>query len=175
MGALNIKTFEPFSKNPSISKIFREIGYADELGSGMRNSYKYTRLYSGAEPEFIEGDIFKIIIPLSNNAMTKVGPGVTDNSAKPPKKTAELKPPKKTAEKRIPQKTLQHRGKILELMSDNEWHRVPELCEMMSLSDRRLREILQGMVAEGIVEDDGQTKGKKYKIIALLEEREGKE
>lgn len=77
IGALDIRSFEPFPKNPAISKVFREIGYADELGSGMRNSYKYTRLYSGAEPEFIEGDIFKIIIPLSVGSMTKVGPGTS--------------------------------------------------------------------------------------------------
>lgn len=75
IGALDIQSFEPFPKNPAISKIFREIGYADELGSGMRNSYKYTKLYSGAEPLFIEGDVFKIIIPLSVGSMTKVGPG----------------------------------------------------------------------------------------------------
>lgn len=74
IGALDIRTFEPFAKNPPISKVFREIGYADELSSGMRNSYKYTLMYSGAEPEFIEGDVFKIIIPLSVGTMTKVGP-----------------------------------------------------------------------------------------------------
>lgn len=77
IGALDIKTFEPFAKNPAISKVFREIGYADELGSGMRNSYKYTLMYSGTEPEFIEGDVFKIIIPLSVGSMTKVGPGTS--------------------------------------------------------------------------------------------------
>ena len=43
----------------------------------MRNSYKYTLMYSGAEPEFIEGDVFKIIIPLSVGSMTKVGPGTS--------------------------------------------------------------------------------------------------
>ena len=42
----------------------------------MRNSYKYTMMYSGAEPEFIEGDVFKII-PLSFGSMTKVGPGIS--------------------------------------------------------------------------------------------------
>lgn len=73
IGALNIETFKPFSKNPPLSKIFREIGYADELGSGMRNSYKYTRLYSGAEPKFIEGDVFEIIIPLTTGSLIKVG------------------------------------------------------------------------------------------------------
>ena len=77
IGTLDIESFRPFAKNPPISKIFREIGYADELGSGMRNSYKYTKLYSGAEPEFIEGDVFEIIIPLTTGAMTKVGPEIS--------------------------------------------------------------------------------------------------
>jgi ATP-dependent DNA helicase RecG len=84
VGALNIDTFEPFPKNPAITKVFREIGFADELGSGMRNSYKYTKLYSGGEPEFIEGDVFKIIIPLTTGSMTKVGPGTQTESSKAP-------------------------------------------------------------------------------------------
>lgn len=54
--------------------MFRESGYADELGSGMRNSYKSTKMYSGATPEFIEGDVFQIVIPLTVGSMTKVGP-----------------------------------------------------------------------------------------------------
>lgn len=73
-GNLNLATFEPFPKHPAISKVFREIGFADELGSGMRNTYKYTRLYSGTEPQFVEGDIFRTIIPLSEAATATVGP-----------------------------------------------------------------------------------------------------
>ena len=45
--------------------MFREIGLAGELGSGMRNTYKYTKLYPGIEPEFMEGNIFRTIIPLT--------------------------------------------------------------------------------------------------------------
>ena len=73
-GVLELASFEPFQKNPPISKIFREIGLADELGSGMRNTYKYTRLYSGSEPEFVEGDIFRTIVPLKGAATATVGP-----------------------------------------------------------------------------------------------------
>ena len=80
IGSLDIETFQPFPKNPPISKVFREIGLADELGSGMRNTYKYTKLYSGAEPQFIEGDVFKTIIPLSPIATAKVGPSSTQDS-----------------------------------------------------------------------------------------------
>lgn len=73
MGALDLQKFEPFPKNPAISKVFREIGLADELGSGMRNTYKYTQLYSGQDPLFEEGDIFRTIIPLKKIATQKVG------------------------------------------------------------------------------------------------------
>lgn len=72
-GKLDIKKIEPFAKNPTISKVFREIGLADELGSGMKNTYKYTRLYSGKNPIFDEADIFKTTIPLKQIATLKVG------------------------------------------------------------------------------------------------------
>ena len=73
-GNLNLKAFRPFTKNPAIAKVFREIGLADELGSGMRNSYKYTKLYSGGEPVFTEADVFTTVIPLSEAATAIVGP-----------------------------------------------------------------------------------------------------
>lgn len=74
LGILDLTTFEPFPKNPAISKVFRETSLADELGSGMRNTYKYTQLYSGGTPEFIEGDVFRTIVPLDTVSVGKVGP-----------------------------------------------------------------------------------------------------
>ena len=38
-----------------------------------RNVYKYTQLYSGKNPIFEEGDIFRTIIPLKKIATRKVG------------------------------------------------------------------------------------------------------
>ena len=63
-GRIDPETFTPQSKNPIIAKFFMNIGRADQLGSGIRNLYKHMKLYSGGEPELIEGDIFKTIIPL---------------------------------------------------------------------------------------------------------------
>lgn len=73
IGILDLQKFEPFPKNPTISKVFREIGLVDKLGSGIRNTYKYTQLYSGQNPIFEEGDIFKTTIPLKKIATQKVG------------------------------------------------------------------------------------------------------
>ncbi len=63
-GNISIKDFTPYPKNPTIARMFKEIGLADELGSGVRNLLNYVKIYSGDEPVFIEEDIFKIIVPL---------------------------------------------------------------------------------------------------------------
>lgn len=63
-GVITINNCIPYSKNPKIAKIFREIGLADELGSGVRNITNYSEIYSGKEPIFEEGDIFKATVPL---------------------------------------------------------------------------------------------------------------
>jgi predicted HTH transcriptional regulator len=64
-GVINPANFSLFPKNPIISAFFREIGRAEALGSGVRNLFRYTKIYSaGIEPQLIEDNIFKIIIPL---------------------------------------------------------------------------------------------------------------
>ena len=59
--------FEPNPKNPTVADFFRNIGMADELGSGVRNLYKYGRRYSGQDPQLIDGDIFRIVVPLDDS------------------------------------------------------------------------------------------------------------
>ncbi len=56
----NIKPddFRPYTKNPTIAKVFKEIGYAEELGSGIRNIMKYSKEYFGNIPEFIDDTMF---------------------------------------------------------------------------------------------------------------------
>jgi len=41
---------------------FINIGRADVLGSGVRNLYKCTKMYSDDEPELIDGDVFRMIV-----------------------------------------------------------------------------------------------------------------
>ncbi len=74
-GELQLNKFEAFPKNRPITKVFRKIVYADELGSGVRNTNKYTKLYSGGTPTFIEDNVFRINVPIDNVANLKVEPG----------------------------------------------------------------------------------------------------
>ena len=77
-GLIDPANFSPFPKNPVIARFFKEIGRADELGSGVRNLFKYCRHYSGGKtPELIEEDIFKCIVPLTPEATPEVTPEAT--------------------------------------------------------------------------------------------------
>ena len=64
VGRIEPQNFTPYPKNPVLANFFVNIGYADSLGSGVRNLYKYTKIYSGGEPDFEEGDVFKLTVPL---------------------------------------------------------------------------------------------------------------
>jgi len=66
-GFITVDNLEPNPKNPIIAAFFRNIGYADQLGSGVRKLFKYCKFYSGKEPEFVEGDVFRISVPLDEN------------------------------------------------------------------------------------------------------------
>ena len=64
-GLIDPANFSPYPKNPIVAKFFKEIGRVDELGSGVRNTFKYCGIYTpGTKPEFIEDDVFRTIIPL---------------------------------------------------------------------------------------------------------------
>ena len=66
-GNITLDNLEPNSKNPLIASFFRNIGYADQLGSGVRKLFEYSKYYSGKDPVFIENDIFQIIVPLNDD------------------------------------------------------------------------------------------------------------
>ena len=66
-GIITPDNMEPNPKNPIIASFFRNIGWSDRLGPGVRNIFKYSKYYSGEEPEFVEGDVFRLIVPLNED------------------------------------------------------------------------------------------------------------
>jgi len=66
-GEITPENLEPNPKNPIIAAFFRNIGLADELGSGVKNLFHYVPRYSGKPPKMIDGDVFRIIVPLDDS------------------------------------------------------------------------------------------------------------
>jgi len=71
-GVINPDNFYTHPKNPNILEVFKQIGRADELGSGVRNVFKYGKLYGDADPVFKEGDVFKTIISVPSKQQSDV-------------------------------------------------------------------------------------------------------
>lgn len=65
-GLITPENVQPVPKNPILASFFKQIGNADELGSGTRNLFRYVRLYSGLDPILDEEDQFKVTIPLDD-------------------------------------------------------------------------------------------------------------
>ena len=64
---LTPNNFEPFPKNPDLATVFTQIGYSEELGTGIRNVYKFSKHYSGSDNIiFSEDDVFVTEVPLSD-------------------------------------------------------------------------------------------------------------
>ncbi|MCK5197166.1 MAG: putative DNA binding domain-containing protein, partial [Spirochaetales bacterium] len=77
-GFINPDSFTPFSKNPTLMKFFVQLGWVDELGSGVVNVNRFHKLYSpgSSAPVFEEGGIFKVVIPLNPKITDQVTPQV---------------------------------------------------------------------------------------------------
>ena len=67
-GPIKADGFTLYLKNLIIANFFNNIGRADKLGSGVRNLYKYTKMYADSEPIIFEDDVFRADISLFKNA-----------------------------------------------------------------------------------------------------------
>ncbi len=63
-GPVTLRNYVRHPKNPHISNFFVQMGRAEYLGTGIKNLYKYVPIYTGGEPEIIEGDVFEVRMKL---------------------------------------------------------------------------------------------------------------
>lgn len=127
-GIITPDNMEPNPQNPIIASFFRNI-------------FKYSKFYSGMEPEFIEGDIFKIIVPLDEN--------FSYNG-------------EKNGDKKVSKKTKQHYKKIFEFMKANKEYTIQDFCQLLDLKPSRTKEILKDLSDD--IEQIGNNKNRRYKL-----------
>ncbi|MDR1603285.1 MAG: putative DNA binding domain-containing protein [Gracilibacteraceae bacterium] len=161
-GKLDPATFTPQPKNPLIANFFVNIHYADMLGSGVRNLYKYTKIYTnGGEPELIEGDMFRTIVPLSLT-------GASENRETSDKVSDKRKTSDKTSDKmsdnvsdKMSDKSA--RDKLLAYLRGNGEVTAAEAAAVIDRAASTARRILTELMAEGLVESRGANRNRKYR------------
>jgi len=129
-----------------LAHFFINIGRADVLGSGVRNLYRFTKIYSGGEPELIDGDVFKTIVPLSlpNGTMSDseaLDDKMSDNAS-----------------------DKAHREKILAHLAINGEISASEAAKIIERNPKTARRVLLELVSEGIVATMGANRNRKYEV-----------
>lgn len=140
-----------FPKNPVIAKFFKEIGRVDELGSGVRNTFKYCGIYTpGTKPEFIEDDVFKTIIPLK----------AKDNGKTVPILGWEI------VRRKLGEKFGESSEKILELILYNQYisASASAMANSIGISERAVEKQLAKLKGKRVIDRIGPDKGGYWKI-----------
>ncbi len=152
-GVIDPANFSPYPKNPVIAKFFKEIGRVDELGSGVRNTFKYCSIYTpGTQPEFIEEDIFKTIILLK----AKESKEVVSHS--------DWDEVRRKVRRKFGEKFGESSEKIVELIFRNQYTSASEMAEIIGITERAVEKQLAKLKEKNIVDRIGPDKGGYWKI-----------
>ena len=164
------ENMEPNPKNPIIASFFRNIGWSERLGSGVRNIFKYSKYYSGKEPEFIEGDVFRLIVPLNEDYLydnmdelkREIEQRLEENSEKIRRKFGENseKDQIEIGERIVTDTQRQ----ILEMLSENNQCSARKMAEQIGVSSRSIENNIKKLKEYGMLERHGSPKNGYWEV-----------
>lgn len=158
-GVITPENLEPNPKNPIIASFFRTIGWSDQLGSGVRNLYKYTKLYSGQNPVFQEGDVFSIVVPLDESYSFDKGIGFDFNLDT---KRDTIDTDTDTNKEDFLESNM---GKIMDCIRDNPGITQAELKNRLHISIISVKRAMKELQARGKIERTGSSRKGYWKIV----------
>lgn len=139
---------QPTPKNPIIASFFRAIGYADNLGSGTRKLFHYSKFYSGTDPELIEGDIFRINVPLNDDYSF-------DYSLGKPSGHSVASPKRKLTHKE---------REILNTLQEDPFARQDELASRLGISYGGIRLLMKQLRDKGFIAREGSNRNGSWSV-----------
>ncbi|OGV75134.1 MAG: hypothetical protein A3K19_13325 [Lentisphaerae bacterium RIFOXYB12_FULL_65_16] len=162
-GPIKPERFAPYSKNPIICRFFRQMGRAEELGSGVLNVSKYLPVYAkGAKPRFVEGDPFVTVIPLpvdtgvNGSAESRDGTGVK----------ARGKTGVASSEKSSEEGSEKSSEKIISVIARDSRITAREIGARIGLTPRAVEKQISKLQAAGRLRRVGPDKGGHWEVIS---------
>ena len=153
-GIINITDFTPFPKNPIISSFFRQIHYAEELGSGFKKIAKYAKSYFGTEPIIQEKDIFRFEAPFGTE-MLEILNSPSSNSSSVVHELGE----------KLGKKLGENRMRILDMMKKDNHITIPEISEKLGISTTAVENNIKYLKDNKLIERIGPAKGGSWKVL----------
>lgn len=181
-GRIDPDSFTPYPKNPLLANFFIHIGRAGVLGSGVRNLYKFTKMYSGGEPELIDGDVFRTIVPLTSSDI-KISDNVDDSAMvlnnkgdnilmvdnmKDGDEMLDNKGGYMSTEDNVRENSVirdnERRKMILAYLSKNDEINATAAAKIIGRSPTTAKRVLLQLVSDGLVVTTGANRNRKYRI-----------
>ena len=125
---------------------------ADTLGSGVRNLYKFTKIYSGTEPILEEGDVFKTTVLLENG-----GIGINEESSQ------KIDP--SDVGVNVGANVGVNEERIFTLIKANANLTAQEASEKLDISKRQAERLFAKLKEKNIIRRVGADKGGHWEII----------
>ena len=150
LGTISLTDFVPYPKNPVIASVFKEIGWAEELGSGVRNIVKYSKVDSGTSPEFIDGDVFKTKISLNDTVNGTVKDTVNDTVNGTVNDGVKLTPTEQT---------------VLDCIRDNNSISVAEIVNRTKKGRSTIMRTIKSLKEKGCIQRVGSDKTGSWEIL----------
>jgi ATP-dependent DNA helicase RecG len=142
IGRITPNNLKPHPKNPTIAAFFKQLHFAEDLGSGVRNMYRYLPIYvkeENTQPEIEENDVFKLTIPY-----------ISENEIIIPARFDKL---------------TTNEDKVLALIRENPKITAYVLMEHLSLSERGVRNILSKLVESKKIQRIGGRKNGEWDTL----------
>ena len=127
----------------------------------MRNLFKYSKYYSGKDPEFIEGDIFRIIVPLNDGYSFDFGQAKPGYDAGSPEYAGiDGKPGESTG--KVYEKLNTSQKKIIGYVEKNGMITNKEAQKLLDIKESRALKILRELTNLEVLKKEGKSKGTYY-------------
>ena len=146
-GPIKPDHFTPYSKNPTLCRFFRQIGRAEELGSGVLNITRYLPFYAkGKTAQFVENNPFVAIVPLPDDVASDRKSGEKGGEKGGEKLTA-------------------NQGRIVELIRMDSAISAKELAEKVGITQRKIEQNLAKLKQKGRIRRIGPDKGGHWNVV----------
>ncbi len=149
-------------RNKALMKMFNLINIGERAGSGVPNIFNVWADEGWKEPIIEERfDPDRTVLTLS--FVKKVSEKSVRKKVS--EKSVRKKAPEKSVRKKVTKKTQAHYDAILAFMNTDVWYKASDLAGVLGIKETRTKELLRSLVEDGLLADNGVTKGRKYKKV----------
>lgn len=141
-------------RNKALMKMFNLIDIGERAGSGVPELFMVWEKEGWEEPQINER--------LDGTERTIVTLAFKEKSVRKVSEKCQ-KSAEKNIDKKVTKKTLKQYEAILSVMKPGVWYQAKELLGVLDVKENRIKILLRELVSAQRLEEDGATKGKKYR------------